>query len=687
MDLASEAEFSLGSLRVRPASLEIVAAGRSLILQPRVMQVLVALARRAGSVVSRDELVARCWDGLSVSEDAINRCVAALRKVAAESGNAFAIETVPRIGYRIKVSAAPAGEAAAIAGAPAKPRIAVLPFQNLSPDPADAFFTDGLHEEILATLANHAPALEVISRTTMMTYRGAAKPVAGIAKELACGYVLEGSVRRGGDTVRLALQLIDAATDGHLWARSYDRTLRDALALQAEVAAEVASNVATHLGGAIAAPAAPTRVPHAYDLYLKARLARQSLSAQMPIAPWLAVRDLLSEAIARDREFALAHAERCAIHFCLYMRYFDPAARFDELAKADLDAARRLAPHEAMVIASEALVAFLDQDFARAENFCRAAGPGALADPNLFVCGTGIYDFGGGHDRGLAVLDRVAALDPGNIGVLAVRALRLLAAHRPVEAINAIDLALARAPGLLSLQRAYVVYAATGTKGALRRLGSEVTLAVAQMPPADALVLQIVHLRQKNRIAELDALLAATPLALLRVTSIADLPVFGVAGVPIESERGWVDILLANGARAARNGRAVRDYAERQSGTRWNGWFLRYLVAQAHLLSGEASQALASARAALALAPRAPGGPCAPAELMVAGVLAWAGAQDDALALLERLAFEAPGIAPTEIVHDPLFTVPLAPHPRFAALKGRLEAKMAFAARQIAAQA
>src|SRR5277367_1844273 len=125
-----------------------------------------------------------------------------------------------------------------------KPRIAVLPFENLSPDPNNAFFTDGLHEEILSTLANRAPGLEVISRTTMMLYRFAPKSVEEIARTLGATHVLEGSVRREGNTVRLTLQLIDAKSDGHVWSQDYDRTLTSALALQSEVAAQVAAQLA-----------------------------------------------------------------------------------------------------------------------------------------------------------------------------------------------------------------------------------------------------------------------------------------------------------------------------------------------------------------------------------------------------------------------------------------------------------
>ncbi|MEI9887191.1 MAG: hypothetical protein WDN08_11940 [Rhizomicrobium sp.] len=201
-----------------------------------------------------------------------------------------------------------------------------------------------------------------------------------------------------------------------------------------------------------------------------------------------------------------------------------------------------------------------------------------------------------------------------------------------MEALKAIDLVPPHAPGV-SLQRAYIVYATTGTDRALQALGSEVDAVLAQMAPADALALQIVHLRQRNRIAALKDILAAAPSKVLRVAAIADLPVFGIAGSPIESERGWIDLLLGDKRQAAKSARAVRAFAAGQIETPWNRWFLCYLTAQAHLLAGEAPPAAASARQALALAP---GARCVPAEFMVARVLAWAGAEDEALALLER---------------------------------------------------
>ena len=163
-------------------------------------------------------------------------------------------------------------------------------------------------KEYLAALANGAPDLEVISRTTMMTYRTAPKPVAQIARELGATYVLEGSVRRDGDDVRLTLQLIDTKTDAHVWSQHFNRKLVKAMTLQSEVAGVVASQLAVQLTPAAhAATAPPTKDPVAYDLYLQARLAARQINGGTSRAEAKRVYDLYSAAIARDPNFGLAY--------------------------------------------------------------------------------------------------------------------------------------------------------------------------------------------------------------------------------------------------------------------------------------------------------------------------------------------------------------------------------------------
>ena len=142
-----------------------------------------------------------------------------------------------------------------------KPRIAILPFVNLSPDAADAFFADGIHEEIISTLATGAPALEVVPRTTMMMYRMSPAPVARVASDLNAEYLLEGSVRRDSTAVRLTLQLVDGRSQRYLWSRNYDRSIGNALSLQSDVAKDVASRLEIALGPTNRGSTTPTSDP------------------------------------------------------------------------------------------------------------------------------------------------------------------------------------------------------------------------------------------------------------------------------------------------------------------------------------------------------------------------------------------------------------------------------------------
>jgi len=158
------------------------------------------------------------------------------------------------------------------ASALARKSIAVLPFQNLSPEPENAYFADGMTEDILTQLAKIRD-LKVISRSSVMQYKGTQKPIKAIAAELGVGVILEGSVRRSGDRVRIVGQLIDARTDEHLWAETYDRELKDVFSIQSEVAQQIAASLQATLS-----PAEKKRIEQrptenllAYDLYLKGR--------------------------------------------------------------------------------------------------------------------------------------------------------------------------------------------------------------------------------------------------------------------------------------------------------------------------------------------------------------------------------------------------------------------------------
>lgn len=272
IDLAREPSFALGGLDVRPAKLEVVAGERRETLEPRIMQVMVALARQRGAVVSREDLIQSCWGGRIVGEDSINRCIFRLRKLAEQVGG-FTLETVPRVGYRLSEDAAPARRikrrrlawialglavtalAAAVAGgwwfqhslpvsAPASPRVAILPFDTLSSDPGVRYFSDGLLDEILDALANDR--VETVSRSESAALR--APNARALVGRLGVGLLLDGSVAEANGAIEVRLRLDDPGQRAIIWSETFSRPATEADALQAEVAAKVARITSQALG-------------------------------------------------------------------------------------------------------------------------------------------------------------------------------------------------------------------------------------------------------------------------------------------------------------------------------------------------------------------------------------------------------------------------------------------------------
>ena len=257
IDQAREASFPLGPLEVRPSRREVRAGEASELLEPKVMQVLVALARRAGEVVSRDDLVEACWQGRVVTDDAINRCIARIRRLG-EAHAAFEIETVPRVGYRLQASGA-----AAAPGVAREPLLMVLPFENLSEDPELAFFSDGVSEEIRQALTLRV-GLKVIGRASSQQVRD--RPAA-VAEDLGVSHILAGSVRRAGDRLRISAELVEAGSQTVLWTERFDRRLGDLFAVQDEISLAVAVALNRTL---VAARRAAALDPATHDLFLRA---------------------------------------------------------------------------------------------------------------------------------------------------------------------------------------------------------------------------------------------------------------------------------------------------------------------------------------------------------------------------------------------------------------------------------
>jgi TolB-like protein/Tfp pilus assembly protein PilF len=247
-----------------------------------------------------------------------------------------------------RTSAVQSGRPPATAGSLPEKSIAVLPFNNLSRDPDNAFFADGVQDEILTDLARIAD-LKVISRTSVMHYKsGIARNLREIGEQLGVAHVLEGSVQRTGNRVRVNAQLVDARTDRHVWAQTYDRDLADVFAIQSEIAKTIADQLQAKLSpsekSAIERP--PTADLAAFDLYTRAEnLLLTAAESGAGKADSLQAIDLLNQAVARAPSFFQAYCRLAEAHDGLYSSGYDHTSARLALADAAIAAASRLRPN------------------------------------------------------------------------------------------------------------------------------------------------------------------------------------------------------------------------------------------------------------------------------------------------------------------------------------------------------
>ncbi|WP_158554895.1 winged helix-turn-helix domain-containing tetratricopeptide repeat protein [Methylovirgula sp. 4M-Z18] len=321
----------------------------------RAVAVLRVLIEQRGALVLKDALIEAAWPGQAVEDSNLTVQIAALRRVlGAVPGGELWVETRPRRGYRFvgpigaeervgELASAPRADAAPapmpmpqhratdVAGNaddgsafPDRPSLAVLPFQNMSGDQEQEYFVDGMVEEITTALAR-IRWLFVAARNSSFVYKGSAVDVKRVGRALGVRYVLEGSIRKAGDRVRITAQLIDAVTDAHLWADRFDATLEDVFGLQDKIASSVAGVIEPTLQVAEAARSAnrPTADLTTYDLYLRAYALVWSSARQIAEA-----RRLMEQAIARDPHYgpALAWAAVCIMRLIFDSRSDDPTA-------------------------------------------------------------------------------------------------------------------------------------------------------------------------------------------------------------------------------------------------------------------------------------------------------------------------------------------------------------------------
>lgn len=452
---------------------ELTRHGRRIYLQQQSLEVLRMLLATPGEMVSREELRERLWPGDTFVDfdHGLNNVVQKLRTALGDSADRpRIIETIPRRGYRfvaplVEPGSLPAREPPPVVSpAPdrrplalivlallvaltwvgigyyrsyrspsdanaGQRRMAVLPFQNLSGDPGQDYFSDGMTEEVISYLTRLDPSrLTVIARTSAMAYKGSNKTVAEIGKELQVDFLLEGSVRREGDRVRVTAQLIKVPDQSHLWTESYERDLSGILSVQKDIAANVAREIGLHLVQKTdTSPRARSVKPEAYESYLRGLSLWHSGRQKGPMESVA----YFKKAIALQPDYAEAYAWLAFAYNRLGSAEVLPPKQIYPLAKV---AALRAIELDGSLPEGHAALGFIlrnyEWDWTGAERELKIA---LRSDPNNPVSNHvyGLFlSTVGRHEEAIAALQRAAALDPLSPNVANSRALVYVNARR-----------------------------------------------------------------------------------------------------------------------------------------------------------------------------------------------------------------------------------------------------------------
>jgi serine/threonine protein kinase/Flp pilus assembly protein TadD len=391
---------------------------------------------------------------------------------------------------------------------PAAPEksIAVLPFESLSGDPDNAYFADGIQEEILTRLAGIAE-LKVISRASTQRYQSKPRNISQIAKQLGVANILEGSVQKVADQVRVNVQLINAQTDSHLWAETYDRKLTDIFGVESEIAKRIAESLQTKLTGREeqALAVKPTNNPEAYDAYLRG-LAFEARSAPGP--SWEAV-GFYERAAQLDPNFAIAWARLSRAHALLYFDGDEPttAAR-REAAKRALESAQKLAPNSPETLLALGYYQYwVLRDYGAAKTTFQhvtKALPGSSEVPYALAL---VARREGHWDQSVAYFEQALALDPRNVQLLKTAAQTYDYLRQFPTALKLFDRVLDITPNNPDVMASKaLIYQAQGNLQEAARLLSAIN---EQTPSENALLVKATQLRLERNYREAVRLLQA----------------------------------------------------------------------------------------------------------------------------------------------------------------------------------
>jgi TolB-like protein/class 3 adenylate cyclase/Flp pilus assembly protein TadD len=382
--------------------------------------------------------------------------------------------------------------------------IAVLPFENLSRDPDNAFFTDGVQDEILTDLARIAD-LKVISRTSVIQYKsGAPRNLREIGQQLGVAHVLEGSVQRAANKIRVNAQLVDTRSDAHLWAQTYDRDLADVFAIQSEISKAIADQLQAKLSPreAAAVQEKPTNNIVAYDLYLKAMEIDRNRASSVGSGGIEGARrevELLDQATNHDPAFVAALCSLASVHLYLYWLNADHTPARLAMATKALDAAARLHPDSGEVHVTRALYYYWGaRDYEAALAELSLAKRSLPNNSQIFGLSGFIERRKGNWDDATRHIEQALLLDPRNIINVSELAATYIALRRYEDATKTLDNALAWKPDdfSLALQRASVDME---WKADLRRWKQVVSGEAAKNAYANDLITARLNLALKER--------------------------------------------------------------------------------------------------------------------------------------------------------------------------------------------
>jgi TolB-like protein/Tfp pilus assembly protein PilF len=340
--------FEFGPFRIEHSERVLRRGTKVIPLTPKAVETLLVLASSQGRVVEKDELLRRVWPDTFVEEGGLARNISSLRKALGSGPHDKSyIETIARRGYRFAASVREVRDGGAEARS-----LAVLPLANLSKDTAQDFFADGMTDELISYLMK-IESLRVSPRTSAMVYKEAHKSLRQIARELKVGWVVEGTVLQSNDRVRISARLIDGATEEHLWTQTYEKDLRNVLALQSEVASDIAREIRVKLTSPEKVKLGQFRPvnPDAYQDYLRGRY----FLNHRTIDGLKRARSYFHEAIDKDSTYAPAHGGLADAYAMLASTGYDVLAPRESMPLAKMAAAKALRLDDALAEAHAAL--------------------------------------------------------------------------------------------------------------------------------------------------------------------------------------------------------------------------------------------------------------------------------------------------------------------------------------------